>query len=112
MAANLDVARRRLAATFAAEGRQWPALAAAVLVTRGRLQVGVDSFARALGVTVTTAVDLERGGCAPGLAPPTLVGLAPEIDWAALGLPLGCWPPPPGPAARHPAAHRPGRLPA
>lgn len=111
MAADLDVARDRLAAAFAGEGRQWPALAAAVLVTRGRLRVGIGPFARVLGVPVATAVELERGGCAPLLAPATLVALAPDIDWCALGVPVAGWPPPPGPTARHPSAHRPGRLP-
>ena len=110
-AVDLELARGRLAAAFSEEGRQWPALAAAVLVTRGRLRVGVEAFAHLLGVAPTTIVELERGGCAPQLAPAELARLAPDVDWAALGLPLGRWPPPPGPRARHPASRRPARLP-
>lgn len=109
---DVELARRRLAAAFAHEGRQWPALAAAVVVTRGRLQLGLEGFASLLGVTPAVVAALERGGCAPPLAPLRLARLAPEIDWGALGVPLGAWPPPPGPRARHPSSHRPGRLPA
>lgn len=100
------LAQRRLTLALAQEGRQWPALCAAVLVTRGGLGLDIASFARVLGVSEATATQLEQGGCAPLLAPQALARLEPALDWAAIGLPVMTEPRHEA-ATRHPAAsHR------
>ncbi|MEY2438165.1 MAG: hypothetical protein QOF97_3001 [Acidimicrobiaceae bacterium] len=101
-------ARRHLTVSLQAEGRQWPALCAAVLVTRAVLGLDRLRFAAALGIAPLAASSLETGGCAPGLAPPRLADLAPDVDWWAMGVPLTRERSPT--VAHHPAAHRPGRV--
>jgi hypothetical protein len=90
------------------EGRQWPALCAAVLVARAVLAVDRVRFAAMLGIDPTTAASLETGGCAPGLAPARLADIAPDVDWWSMGVPLTRARSPT--VAHHPSAHRPGRL--
>ena len=101
-------ARRHLTAVLREEGRQWPALCAAVLVSRAALAVDRAGFAALLGVDPHLAAALETGGCAPGLAPARLADVAPDVDWWAMGVPLTRDRSPT--VARHPSAHRPGRL--
>jgi hypothetical protein len=107
---SFDVARRGLTRALTLDGLQWPALSAAVLVVRGRMGLDPMGFARLLRVPLGAARDLERGGCAPVLAPTRLADLAPDVDWAALGVPVRERPPPSEPAGRHPSGHRTGRL--
>lgn len=107
---SLDTAHRGIARAFAAEGIQWPALSGAVVAARGALGLDPASFARLLRITLATAIALERGGCAPALAPPRLADVAPDIDWAALGVPVRARAPTDTPEGRHPAGHRPGRV--
>jgi hypothetical protein len=102
---RVGVAHRKLSAQLGREGRQWPALCAAVIVARAQLGLDPAAMARRLRVPVRTVEQLEAGGCAPVIAPLTLAGLAPELDWVGAGLPIR--PPPSHPAAcRHPSAHR------
>lgn len=106
----IEVARRGLARSLARDGWQWPSLCAAVLVARAHLGLDSAAFARALGVPCTTVALLEGGGCAPLLAPPRLADVVPDIDWAALGVPVRARAPTSEPSGRHPAGHRPGRV--
>ena len=106
----LEVLLRGMTRALARDGSQWPALCAAVLVARGRLELDPSSFARAIGVPPPTLALLECGGCAPGLAPPRLADVVPDIDWAALGVPVRARAPTSEPRGRHPAGHRIGRL--
>ena len=106
----LEVVVRGLTRALVQEGSQWPALCAATIAARGQLGLDVVAFARLLRIPVHAADDLERGSCPPGLAPPRLADVVPEIDWAALGVPVRERPPPTEPAGRHPAGHRPGRI--
>jgi hypothetical protein len=101
-------ARRHLTAALREEGRQWPALCAAVLVARAQLAVDRTRFAAMVGNDPTAAAALETGGCAPGVAPPRLADVAPDVDWWAMGVPLTRERSPT--VANHPSAHRPGRL--
>ena len=101
-------ARRHLTAVLREDGRQWPALCAAVLVARAALSVDRVGFAALLGVDVHVTASLETGGCAPGLAPARLADVVPDVDWWAMGVPLTRARSPT--VARHPSAHRPGRL--
>jgi hypothetical protein len=91
-----------------AEGRQWPALCAAVLVARAALSVDRAGFAALLGVEPHVATALETGWCAPGLAPARLADVVPDVDWWSMGVPLTRARSPT--VAHHPSAHRPGRL--
>ena len=59
-------ARRHLAKVLQDEGRHWPALCAAVLVTRATLALDRSRFAALLGIDLVTAGALETGWCAPG----------------------------------------------
>ncbi len=106
----IDIARRGLARALARDGWQWPSLCAAVIVARGRLGLDPVAFASALGVPRTTVALLEGGGCAPLLAPPRLADVVPDIDWAALGVPVRARAPTSEPTGRHPAGHRTGRV--
>jgi hypothetical protein len=101
-------ARRHLTKALHDEGRHWPALCAAVLVTRATLALDRPTFAALLGIDPVTAGALETGWCAPGLAPPRLADVAPDVDWWAMGVPLTRARSPT--VAHHPSAHRPGRL--
>lgn len=105
-----DAARRGIARALIAEGVQWPALCAAVIAARGALGLEPSAFSRLLRVTSTVVSDLERGGCAPALAPPRLADVAPDVDWGALGVPVRARAPTSMPEGRHPAGHRPGRI--
>jgi hypothetical protein len=107
---------RRVAAVYGSltrrrqlQGQPWPALGAAVVVTRARLALDRVALAELLGVPPRTVRELEEGACPPSLAPRRLADLAPDIDWQGLGVPVGRRPPRCEPASRHPAAHRPGR---
>jgi len=106
----LEVQLRGMTRNLARDGWPWPALCAAVLVARGRLDLDTSSFARAIGVPLPMLTSLERGGCAPLLAPPRLADVVPDIDWAALGVPVRARAPTSEPAGRHPSGHRLGRL--
>ena len=101
-------ARRHLTLVLREEGRQWPALCAAVLVARAQLAVDQARFAALVGIDPATAAALETGGCAPGLAPARLADIAPDVDWWSMGVPLTRARSPT--VAHHPSAHRPGRL--
>ena len=101
-------ARRHLTVVLRDEGRQWPALCAAVLVARAVLAVDRVRFAAMLGIEPCMAASMETGGCAPGLAPARLADVVPDVDWWSMGVPLTRARSPT--VAHHPSAHRPGRL--
>lgn len=74
-----------MAHDLASEGHPWPAFAAALLATRGRLGLDTAGMARQWGVPAELVCLLENGLVDPVTAPPGLIALAPEIDWPALG---------------------------
>lgn len=82
---DLDRMRDRVACDLAAEGHPWPAFAAALLATRGRLGVDVGGMSQLWGVPPEMVCLLEGGLIDPASAPPGLAVLAPDIDWPALG---------------------------
>jgi hypothetical protein len=106
---SADRLTRAVLERLVALGQPWPALAAAVLVTRGVLELDRADFAAALGVDEPTVRELETGERPPVRAPPTLADVAPHVAWHELGVPLTrplrC-----GSDRRHPSAHRPARL--
>jgi hypothetical protein len=101
---DVEPAVARLAARLAAAGAPHAALAAALLVARGRRLLDHASFGALVGLPVEHLRSLESGHRPPQHAPRRLAALDPDLDWLAAGLT------PPGdpgdPAARHPAAHR------
>lgn len=102
--AVIAIALERLGARLAAAGVPHPAVAAAVLVCRGRRLLDQAAFARLLGVPVAHVRALESGRRPPTHAPRRIAGLDAQIDWPAAGVTaLGD---PADPASRHPAAHR------
>lgn len=104
-----DTVHRLLAARLTGRGTPWAPFAAAVMVARGRLLLDHEAFARLLGVHPAVVRRFETGASAPHRAPRRLAGLAPELDWPAVGLlPRGH---PCDVASRHPAAGRPVRPP-
>jgi hypothetical protein len=90
---------RRLARELAGAGHERAALAAAVLVCRGRLRLDPAAFARWLGIPPVHVEALEAGARPPSTVPRRLAQLAPELDWPAVGVDLGAA----DRAARHPA---------
>lgn len=102
----------RLARCYEAEGRPWPAFCASLTMARGLLGLDRAELARRLGVAAHVVVHLEAGLRHPSLAPPNLGIVAPEVNWAGLGVPPL---PPTGHSLgatrdRHPAARRPARV--
>ena len=96
-------------ATLARRGCDWAPFAAAVAVARGARALDPTAFGAALGVDAWAVFALERGLVHPALAPQALVRVAPEFDWAVLGVPLPAAADAP-PRERHPAARRPARI--
>ena len=100
-----DPVTRRLVARLAAAGAEHPALAAAVLVARGRALLDERRFAERLGVPVAHLRSWESGRRPPDAVPRRIAELDPAVDWEAAGVtPPGA---PSDPAARHPSARRP-----
>jgi hypothetical protein len=97
----------RLAARFGAAGAAHPALAAAVVVARGRRMLDPVAFAALVGVPVTHLRSWESGRRPPVAVPRRLRQLAPELDWDTAGVTQPG--DPADPASRHPAAGSDGR---
>jgi hypothetical protein len=89
-------------------GARHPAVAAALLVARGRRALDQPAFADLAGVPVAHLRSLESGSRPPSHAPRRLAEIDDALDWSAAGL-LGRDDPADA-AARHPAAWcaRPG----
>jgi hypothetical protein len=82
-----DRFRRRVGERLCDEGCEWPDLVAAVLELRAGLRLDQAGLAVLLHVDAAVIKKLEAGRLAPGAVLPALVGLRPEIDWAALAAP-------------------------
>lgn len=103
----MEPALRSLTDRLAGAGARYPALAAALLVARGRHAFDRPALAAALGVPVEHVRSLETGNRPAAHVPHRLVELVADLDWAAAGvLPRDD---PADPAARHPAAWPRGR---
>lgn len=98
-----------ITATLRGRGRDWPAFAAAIAIARGSLGLDAAGFGTLLGVEWWLVVSLEQGHVHPSLAPAGLAHVAPDVDWAALGVPVPPLADAPAPD-RHPAARRPARI--
>jgi hypothetical protein len=102
----MEPALQSLTERLADAGARYPALAAALLVARGRQALDRPAFAAALGLPAEHVRSLESGHRPAAHVPHRLVELVTDLDWSAAGvLPRHH---PADAAARHPAGWRGG----
>jgi hypothetical protein len=81
-----EPALRALTERLATAGARYPALAAALLVARGREALDRPALAATLGIPVEHLRSIESGRRPAAHVPHRLVELAADLDWAAAGV--------------------------
>jgi hypothetical protein len=100
--AGFETVLAALTERLADAGARYPALAAALLVARGRRALDQPTFAAVLGIPLDHVRSLESGRRPPSHAPRRVAELDDAVDWAAAG--LLARDDPDDAATRHPAA--------